>query len=179
MVLTVFKTKFAKQKPKLIHYRSYTNFNSQSFKDDLKKYSHLCTSYGQFEKIFMDILEIHAQLKQKYLRANEVPYMSKSLKKAIMRRSQLESKFYRTKDENDKRIYKKQNNYVSRLYKRERAKFFSKLDLKSFMDNNKFWKTVKPFFSDKGSFGQKITLVDGKDIVSDENQIAEHFKTFV
>ena len=93
MVITVFKLKFGKQKPKIMHYRDYKNFNKDSFENELKLHSHSCTSYGMFEKVFLEVLELHAPQKQKYLRANEVPYMTRSLRKAIMRRSQLESKF--------------------------------------------------------------------------------------
>ena len=50
MVVTVFKTKFEKQAPKIIHYRSYKNFNNDQFKSDLRRHAHLCTSYNDFEK---------------------------------------------------------------------------------------------------------------------------------
>ena len=34
----------------------------------------------------------HAQIKRKLLRANHIPYMTKALRKAIMKRSELENK---------------------------------------------------------------------------------------
>ena len=119
MSLTILKTKFEKNKPKLVHYRDYKNFNNESFKNDLQRYTILCTTYETFEKVFMNLLEIHAPLKQRYIRANEVPYMTRILRKAIMKRSQLESKFYKTKSASDQINYKRQKNYVSRLYKKE------------------------------------------------------------
>ena len=178
LVLTVFKTKFEKQKPKTVNYRSYRNFNENQFKNHLRASAHLCTSYEQFEKIFLEILEIHAPLKQKVLRANEVPYMTRALRKAMMRRSQLESKYLKTKTELDKTNFKKQKNFVSRFYKKERAKYFKNLDLKIFLENKTFWKNVKPFFSEKGSIRHKISLVDKNEIISDSAKIAEHFKNF-
>ena len=42
--------------------------------------------------------------------------------------------------------YKKQHNYGSRLYKKERKKYYEKLNVKNVTDNKEFWKTVKPFF---------------------------------
>ena len=50
-----------------------------------------------FEKVFLEVLQAHAPLKKKYVRANEVPYTTKTLRKAIMKRSQLESKIYKLK----------------------------------------------------------------------------------
>ncbi len=68
---------------------------------------------------------------------------------------------------------------MSKLYRKERKKFFKNLDLtKILSDNKNFWKQIKKFFSDKGACVQKITLVDQNNILSDELEIAEHFKTF-
>ena len=45
-------------------------------------------------------------------------------------------------------------------------------------DNRKFWKHVKPFFSDKPPFNNNITLLEVEDIVSDNTACAEIFNTF-
>ena len=42
-----------------------------------------------------------------------------------------------------------------------------------------FWKTVKPFFSKKGSSGeQKIVLNESDKMVKDQKEIANHFNNF-
>ena len=46
-------------------------------------------SYKPFEEIFLKILEKHAPMKSNQLRANNVPYMTKALIKAVMKRSEL------------------------------------------------------------------------------------------
>ena len=61
-------------------------------------------------------------------RATEVPYMTKTLRKAIANRSRLENRYYCLKTEESKICYKKQKNYCSRLYKKERKKFYENLD---------------------------------------------------
>ena len=110
LVVTVLKTKFDKHRPKVIHYRDYRNVENEAFKTDLRNYRDLCTSYEDFEKVFLQVLDMHAPLKQKIVRANEAPYMTRQ---AMMRRSQLE-----TKNEFDKATFKRQNNFVSKLYKK-------------------------------------------------------------
>ena len=45
----------------------------------------------------MTVLNRHAPLKKKILRANHSSYMSKTLRKAIMRRSYLEKKYFKKK----------------------------------------------------------------------------------
>ena len=178
MSITVLKTKYEKMSAREVNYRDYKNFNDAHFKRDLLAFLPNCTSYESFEDIFLRVLEKHAPLKKKYIRANEVPYMTKSLKKAIMKRSQLESKYYRSKSEEDKKVYKKQKNYVSRLYKRELKRFYKNLDIKDFLDNKTFWKNVKPLFSDKMVIGKKITIVQNKEIFTKDEEVVELLNAF-
>ena len=42
----------------------------------------------------------------------------------------------------------------------------------------KFWKTVKPFFSDKSQFQNKIVLTDGERIISNDVEVAETMNEF-
>jgi len=95
MVITVLKTSFKKSQARYISYRDYSKFNNNLFKDDLKIMLHSNTQsdYTVFETIFLKILNKHAPLKKKVIRANHAPYITKTLRKAIMRRTQLESKY--------------------------------------------------------------------------------------
>ena len=90
LILTVLKSK-----PWEIHYRNYNKFDSLKFNVDLKNaFAHeKIKSCIQFDEVFMKVLNRHAPLKKKILRANHSSYMSKTLRKAIMRRSYLENKY--------------------------------------------------------------------------------------
>ncbi len=68
------------------------------------RYPPRCTSYEEFESLFLKVLSKHAPMKSKYIRTNEAPYMTRWLKKAIMKRSHLESKYYKTKSDIDKAL---------------------------------------------------------------------------
>ena len=46
---------------------------------------------------FLRVLNIYASMKTKLIRANEVSYMTKPLRKAIMTRSRLENKYHKNK----------------------------------------------------------------------------------
>ena len=48
--------------------------------------------------------------------------MTKALRKAIMKRSELESKYIKNKTNGNLKSYKKQINFGSKLYKKERKK---------------------------------------------------------
>ena len=89
-----------------------------------------CDNYTQFDTGFLDVLNVHAPLKKKMVRANEVPYMTKALRKAIATRSRLENQYYKNKSDTNLRVYKRQKNYCSRLYKKERKEYYASLDIK-------------------------------------------------
>ena len=116
--------------------------------------------YEEFEYIFLKALNIDVPIKKKIIRANRMPYMTQQLTKAIMRRSCLQNKFYQSKRLEDKSNFKKQRNYCNRLYKKEKRKYFNNLNLKHLTDNKTFWKTVKPFLSNKGDFHKTIKYFD-------------------
>ena len=125
----------------------------------------------------MTVLNRHAPLKKKILRANHSSYMSKTLRKAIMRRSYLEKKYLK-KTGQSLRAYEKQKNYRSRLYKKEIKKFFNGLNQSFVADNKLFWKTVKPFFSDKGNYGASIKLVEREEVLQNDSEVAEKLNEF-
>ena len=56
------------------------------------RYRHIA-SYSSFEKVFSETLNDHAPLKQKTTRGNHTPYIMKTLRKAMMHRSQFETKY--------------------------------------------------------------------------------------
>ena len=107
----------------------------------------LVNDYSKFEEIFLEVLSKHAPSKKKILRANDKPYMTKALRKAIMKRSALENKYYKNRLPETGKAYKKQRNYTNKLMKKEKRKYFTNLNMKNYLDNKKFWNTVKPFFS--------------------------------
>ena len=67
-----------------------------------------------------------------------LPYITKTVRKAIMRRSQLESKFLKHKTPESRQIYTKQRNYCSRLYKKERKKYYNNLNINQITDSKQF-----------------------------------------
>ena len=155
MILTVLKTTMQRVSPKEIIYRDYKHFEPNNFRSDLRKNLESINDYESFEKIVLSILNKHAPLKKKVVRANHVPYMTKALRKAIMKRSALENKYLRNNTTENKIHYKKQKNFCSRLYKIERKKFYSNLEINNIIDNKIFWKTMKPFLSDKCANSRK------------------------
>ena len=110
-----------KKKPCEILYRDYKNFNSESFNEDLRNIlsTTQINTCKQFEDTFLRVLNMHAPLKKKLLRANHSQYVTKALRKAM-------EKIYFSEQTNESlKAYKKQKNYCSKLYKKERKNYLT------------------------------------------------------
>ena len=180
IVMTIFKTTFPKAKPKEITYRDYKHFNKNVFNHELKEnLSNIDRmSYLKFEDTFLVTLNKHAPIKKKIIRTNQALYETRTLRKARMRRTSLEKLYIKKKTPEAFSKYKKQKNYCSRLYKKERKKYFSNMNLSDVSDNKKFWKTVKPFMSDKGTIGSKINLVHNGNLISEDVEVAQELNDY-
>ena len=52
------------------------------------------------------------------------------------------------------------------------------LDIKNVTVNKEFWKTFKPFLSEKVTTFSKISLVEKRKMISDESKVANSFSNF-
>ena len=59
-----------------------------------------------------------------------------------------------------------------------KIEYYSSLDIKNITDNKPFWKTVKPFLSDKITATQKIILTDSDKIVNNYDDTSRILNTF-
>ena len=94
----------------------------------------------KFDEKFFEVLDKYALLKRKLSRVNHASYVSKALRKAIMRKSYLEKVYFRNHTVNSLRAFKKQKNFCSRQYKQKRKKFLNSLNPSFVKDNKLFWK---------------------------------------
>ena len=135
-------------------------------------------SCEEFETLFMMTLNTHAPMKIKYIRANNSPFMSNELSKAIMVRSRLRNKYVKSNTIESTDAYKKQRNYCVSLLRKIKKNFYEHLNPTFISDNKKFWTQVKPFFSDKTPRNSKIILSEGNEIISNPETSAEIFNNF-
>ena len=110
MVVTVLKACFSKTKPRELEYRDYKNFNSVLFNEDLKYVfsQDPVNSCDKVDKILLEVFDKHTPRKKNILRANHSPYVSKALRKAVMKRSYLEKLYFTSRTGNSLKTYKRQ-----------------------------------------------------------------------
>ena len=126
----------------------------------------------------MEILNKHAPLKMKYVRANDQPFITKELRKEHMKRSRLRNKYLKNKNEVNARTYKVQRNKCVSLLKEAKKVYFENLQPSNVCDNKKFWKIVNPLFTEKTLSTDNITLIENDVIESDDQTVAEIFNKF-
>ena len=96
-----------------------------------------------------------------------------------MRRSYLEKVYFKNRKENSLKVFNKQKTFCRQLYKKEGKKFFNSLNPSFVKDNKLFWKTVKPFFSNKGDRGLNIQLVEDNELLQYDQKTADEIKHFL
>ena len=173
LISTVAKSGSFKGRPREKIYRSYRSFNIETFKKTLSdKLSRLeSNSYSEFEKAFLTVLNKQAPLKTKFIRHNNNPFMTKELRKAIMKRSQLKNTYNKNHNYVNWYLYKKQRNFCVSLLRKTKRNYFKNVKIQDITDNKKFWKTIRPYFSDKGYNQTKITIVEKDSIITDEKKL--------
>ena len=101
--------------------------------------------------------------------------MNKTLRKAIMTRSMLKRRYNLDRTTINFEKYKKQLNIYVNLLRKNKKQYFNNADVKNLTDNKKFWKIIKPKFSNKCKIANTIILVEDEKILQDEKAIANTF----
>ena len=183
LIYSMFKMSYSKQNSVKQVYRDFKNFNPKYFKNDLalNLLNTNTTNFSNFESIFSSTMNIHAPRKEKMIRGNHKPFVSKQLKKEMMKRAHLKNLFNKSHSEIDFKNYKQQRNLVVALNKKEKRTFFANIEIST--DKKSFWKACKPFLSSKpANSNEKITLIENGLVVSDESSIVNifnHYFTFI
>ena len=169
LTLTVLKTFHVKHKPKIIQYRDFSHCDNASLRADLLQELSLKNVLpGEFEKfkyISSKVLNIHAPIKEKHVRCNQSPFMSKQLRKAIMTRTRLLNKYRKDSSAGNLFAYKRQINFCVKLLRKSKIDFYNNLKVKRITDSRKFWQTIKPNFTEKTIKGERITLAEGDKVM--------------
>ena len=65
------------------------------------------------------------------------------------------------------------------MNREEKFDFYRSIEPRSIENDKKFWKAVKPMFSNGNPMGEQIVLVEDEMIISDDAMIAECFNSLL
>ena len=101
---------------------------SDELENKLSKIGSLTLNYDIFKNGCMDVINKHATLKRKCIRANHSEYMDKELNQAIMKCSKLRNNYLKHRSEENRSAYRKQRNFCATLLRNKKAYYFNNLD---------------------------------------------------
>ena len=111
------RKKIKKIKYRIINYRSDNNFSNECYRkclfNELKRETFVNNGRGfeNFCDMSMKLLNRHAPVIEKYKRGIRMPFVTKYLSKAIMKRSKLRNNYLKNKSDANRMLCKKQRNY--------------------------------------------------------------------
>ena len=89
-----------------------------------------------------------------------------------MTRSKLKNRLNKLNTPENWQSYKIQRNICVKVHKQAKKDYFNNLDVNKLNDNKRFWKTIKPYFSDKGINSHKLILIENDSILTNEMSLS-------
>ena len=182
LIPSFMKSYISRLKPKTIFNRNYKNFDEEKFVKDVKAADFSFSSndpnenYSVLSDTFSKLVDRHAPLKMKIQRGNHALFICKEMRKAIYARSRLRNEFSKNRSEENKRKYKRQRNLCVSLRRKAIKQYFSNITSKGIVTNKEFWKTIRPFLTNKGCLeNSDIMLINDDEIVTDDKTLAKTF----
>ena len=91
LVYCTLKTGVRKASPRVIEYRSYKSFNADSFINDIENIprhvveneTNIDDAVITWNKLFSDVADAHAPIKNRRISGNKTPWMSPKIKEAM------------------------------------------------------------------------------------------------
>ena len=100
--------------------------------------------------------------------------MNKLLSRAHMKRTRLRNCYLKKRSEQNRLPYVKQRrNYCVSLLRKTKKDYYANLNVKDIVDNEQFWRTIKPLFFDKTKSNEKITSVEDQTVTTQDEQNPE------
>ena len=135
---SILRTSFQKLPPKFVICRNQKNFHESNLLCDLDSrliqgelYKNWENPYTKMSEIFSEVLNYHAPLKQKSVRGNHAPFMTRELSKEIMAKSKVKNSYVEWPSWENFVVYKKAKKKKNAIHYLENPKgSFSKKQLK-------------------------------------------------
>ncbi|PFX34756.1 hypothetical protein AWC38_SpisGene396 [Stylophora pistillata] len=179
LVYCVLKSGRPQVAPKTIKYRSYKNYNKDSFSEDLENIpwhvvfnntDNVDDYVNTWNKLFLDVVEAHAPTKTRRVRGSSVPWMTSTIANEMRKRDYHLKKAKGNKNSRNWRVYRLPSNGVNCDIKKAKSDYYSNLIQENQGNAKGFWKALKKTLpSSKTSTNISSLRVDDAVVTSDES----------
>ena len=144
---------------KTIHYRSYKHYSKESFLADLRNENWDSIEESEdvneaasiWSKMFLNVADRHAPVKQTRIKGNDVPWMSSDLKNSMHERNRLHRKAVKSKNPADWIKYKEVKNSVNMQVRKCKSDYYCNLIEESKNQPKSLWKHLNNITSRKSN----------------------------
>ena len=136
--------------PRFVQTRNYNKLNEKSFKRDMENASfHVATIFDDpddslwlWNKIFLQIANEHAPMKQVKVRSQSLPWITNDIRRKMNRRFKLYKEAVNTNDNEKWREYKYLRNKITAAVRKAKADFF-RSKVNEVKTSSTYWRLVK------------------------------------
>jgi len=186
ITVRTLRAKTLSNKPKLINTRSFKNFNSAKFCEDLSNadwstvinVDDIDIACDSFSKIINNISDKHAPVVSHRVSEKTSPWVTEELRKGIRERDFLKKKAARSRLQFDWNVFKSKRNAVNRLNKDLKTSYFNRKLLDNSRCSKKLWKALKDLLPNSKANSSTFCVLDGDKEITDNKDIANTFNNF-
>ena len=190
LVYGIMKERVAQHERKVITFRSTKTLDVEKFNEDLScapwnvmdTFDTLDEKYDYWESLFNTIIEKHMPTKRMRFRKFDVPYMTPKWKNAIKMKRKFAKQYAQEKTEENWELKRKWRNKAANCRRQAIKEYWQKKaeDLKA--KPSDFYKTFRPFLSDKKQAVSEIHIRTTDDSIEKDqekvaNVLANYFST--
>ena len=160
--------------------RSYRHFDEESFSDAVGAipfhvayvFDDLDDIYWAHATLLLDIIDEHAPIREKSVKAKLTPFMNSQLRKASFKKAMMFNKYKQCQTATNWELYRIQRNLVTKLKRQSIRNYFHERCAGG-PKSKDFWPTVKPFLSNKGLLKDPVIILsEDSNIISDQTSVA-------
>lgn len=173
-----------KKAPKIVFTRQFKNYNANQFRHDVSETLNLNTSsndpnilWFEWKTKFLGIVNKHAPVKQRRVKSEYKPWLTKEIKTLSYHRDYLKRKAIRLGSSNYNEAYKKCKNKLNKLIKTTKEEYF-KTKLSNANNSKDSWQAINELLNNKVKTTHIKQLNVGDQIVEGDQKIATSFNKY-
>ena len=172
MVYVVMKIKADRLPARNVTYRCYKQFNEEQYSEDISQiplsvcevFDDPSDNYWMLQTMLKEIMDEHAPLKTMKVRAKEPPFMNGELRRAVRVKTRLHNIYRKRPTKHNWERYRQQRNVTTNIRKNAIRDYFNH-KCSGGPRNCNFWKTMKPFLTNKGAKDGSSIMIRTEDYI--------------